>query len=226
MKCDRYSFAGMDGDRAERAPAAPVSAATGGRPPGRRRVARRGAADSRMTCPEDMSVVRPARLDTYLERRKAFKTRQGIVAEASRPGSAANGSSARSRRRSSAEGIETARASRSPGVQGPYGVTGDAGEEATWAETSGARSRQPGRRAVSVRVSGVALPDAVRAGRRGSARCSNGWRRNTRRCWTACRNAGDRCSSLLADDLDNRARLSPGATRHPAAVPARHVMCA
>jgi hypothetical protein len=163
--------------------------------------------------PGEMQAPYKARLEAYIERVKAFKSRQGIVA----------GSFETWKRR---ERLEQAIASTidQPEIgplahaiawsDGPYGVTRDAREEATWAE---ALVRDPANDAATPYLYAF-LASRYRLQFEGAAEDRPLLERLAKKYKTMLdrvRNAGDPLFVLLADDLDARAGLSQGATRHP-----------
>ena len=91
---------------------------------------------------EHAGIVRGAGSRRISSGGRPSRRRQGTLREASRPGSAANASNRRSRRRSTSPRHRDTLAHAIAWSQGPYGVTRDAREEATWAESSRARSCQ------------------------------------------------------------------------------------
>jgi hypothetical protein len=163
--------------------------------------------------PGDMQASYRARLETYVTRGKAFKTRQGIVA----------GSFETWKRRERLE-QEIASTIDLPDIeplahaiawsQGPYGVTSDAGEEATWAE---GLLRDPANQAATPYLYAF-LASRYRLQFERATEERPLLERLARKYKTMLdrvRNAGDPLFVLLADDLDARAGLSPAATRHP-----------
>ena len=153
------------------------------------------------------------RLQTYLERRQTFRTRQGVIA----------GSQDTWDRRVRLE-QEIASVIERPGIetvaaaiawsQGPYGETADINQEIAWAESL-----------VRDNANAVAAPflyaflasryrmqfERAEEDRPALERLAKKYKTMLERV----RNAGDPLFVLLADDLDTRASLSPGATRHP-----------
>ena len=163
--------------------------------------------------PGDMQPSYKARLETYVARGKAFKTRQGIVA----------GSLETWKRRERLE-QEIASTIDLPDIepiahaiawsQGPYGVTRDAGEEATWAE---GLLRDPANQAATPYLYAF-LASRYRLQFERATEERPLLERLAKKYKTMLdrvRNAGDPLFVVLANDLDNRASLSPGVTRHP-----------
>jgi hypothetical protein len=163
--------------------------------------------------PSDAQASYKARLEMYVERGQAFKTRQGIVA----------GSFDTWKRRERLE-QEIASTIDRPDIgplahaiawsQGPYGVTRDALEEATWAE---GLLRDPANQAATPYLYAF-LASRYRLQFEGATEDRPLLERLAKKYKTMLdrvRNAGDPLFVLLADDLDARAGLSPGATRHP-----------
>lgn len=163
--------------------------------------------------PGEMQGPHKARLETYIERGKAFKSRQGLVA----------GSLETWKRRERLE-QEIASTLALPDIeplahaiawsQGPYGVTRDAGEEAAWAE---GLVRDPANQAATPYLYAF-LASRYRLQFEGAEEDRALLERLAKKYKTMLervRNAGDPLFVLLADDLDARAGLSPGATRHP-----------
>ena len=163
--------------------------------------------------PRDMQASYKARLERYFERGRAFKTRQGIVA----------GSLETWKRRERLE-QEIASTIDQPGIgplahaiawsQGPYGVTRDAREEATWAE---ALVRDPANQAATPYLYAF-LASRYRLQFEGADEDRALLERLAKKYKTMLdrvRNDGDPLFMLLADDLDARAGLSTGARRHP-----------
>lgn len=163
--------------------------------------------------PTELSASERTRIQTYLERWKTFRTRQGVVA----------GSKDTWDRRARLE-QEIASVIERPGIetvagtiawsQGPYGVTADVRQEAAWAESL-----------VRDTANAVAAPflyaflasryrmqfERADEDRPALERLAKKYKTMLERV----RNAGDGLFVLLADDLDNRASLLPGITRHP-----------
>ena len=163
--------------------------------------------------PGEMQAPYKVRLETYVERGKAFKTRQGIVA----------GSLETWKRRERLE-REIASTIELPDIeplahaiawsQGPYGVTRDAGEEATWAE---GLVRDPANQAATPYLYAF-LASRYRLQFEGADENRDVLERLAKKYKTMLdrvRNAGDPLFVVLANDLDNRASLLPGVTRHP-----------
>jgi hypothetical protein len=163
--------------------------------------------------PGGIQAPHKARLETYIERGKAFKTRQGTVA----------GSLETWKRRERLE-QEIASTINQPDIgplahaiawsQGPYGVTRDARDEATWAE---ALVRDPANEAATPYLYAF-LASRYRLQFEGADEDRALLERLAKKYKTMLdrvRNAGDPLFVLLADDLEARAGLSPGATRHP-----------
>lgn len=163
--------------------------------------------------PVEMQAPYRTRLATYLERWKAFKTRQGSVA----------GSMENWKRRERLE-QEIASAVDAPAIApaahtiawsgGPYGVTRDAREEASWAE---ALVRDPAN-AVATPFLYAFLASRYRLQFEHADEDRSALERLAKKYKTMLdrvRNAGDPFFVLLANDLDTRASLSPGVTRHP-----------
>jgi hypothetical protein len=163
--------------------------------------------------PRDMQASYKARLEVYFERRNAFKSRQGIVA----------GSLDTWKRRERLE-QEIASTIDQPDIgalahaiawsQGPYGVTRDAREEATWAE---GLVRDPANQTATPYLYAF-LASRYRLQFEGADEERALLERLAKKYKTMLdrvRNAGDPLFVVLANDLDNRASLSPGITRHP-----------
>ena len=173
--------------------------------------------DERPLTPQDIPVEMQApyraRLAAYLERWSAFKTRQGLVA----------GSLETWKRRERLE-REIASAIDVPDIesvahaiawsQAPYGATRDAAEEATWAERL---VRDPAN-AVATPYLYAFLASRYRLQFEQGADDRPLLERLAKKYKTMLdrvRNAGDPLFVVLAEDLDKRASLSPGVTRHP-----------
>lgn len=163
--------------------------------------------------PVEMQAQYRARLAAYLERWKAFRTRQGHIA----------GSLETWKRRERLE-REIASAIDVPDIesvahaiawsQGPYGVTRDALEEASWAEAL-VRDHT---NAVAAPFLYAFLASRYRLQFEQAADDRPLLERLAKKYKTMLdrvRNAGDPLFVVLADDLDNRASLTPGITRHP-----------
>lgn len=163
--------------------------------------------------PVEMQAPYRARLAAYLERWKAFKTRQGLVA----------GSLETWKRRERLE-QEIASAVDVPDIEsaahaiawsrGPYGATRDAREEASWAEEL---VRDP-TYAVATPFLYAFLASRYRLQFEHADEDRSALERLAKKYKTMLdrvRNAGDPLFVVLANDLDNRASLSPGVTRHP-----------
>ena len=163
--------------------------------------------------PAKVSETDRLRLETYLERWKAFKTRQGIIA----------GSLETWKRRERLE-REIASVVERPGIeqvahaiawsQGPYGVTTDVQEESGWAESL---VRDPAN-ALAAPYLYAFLASRYRMQFERAEEDRPALERLAKKYKTMLdrvRNAGDPLLILLADDLDNRASLSSGVTRHP-----------
>ena len=163
--------------------------------------------------PRDMQAPYKARIETYVERGKAFKSRQGTVA----------GSLETWKRRERLE-KEIASTIELPDIeplahaiawsQGPYGVTHDALEEATWAE---ALLRDPANQAATPFLYAF-LASRYRLQFEKADENRDVLERLAKKYKTMLdrvRNAGDPLFVVLANDLDNRASLLPGVTRHP-----------
>jgi len=153
------------------------------------------------------------RLQTYLERRQTFRTRQGVVA----------GSLDTWDRRVRLE-QEIVSVIERPGIElvasaiawspGPYGVTADVQQESAWAESL---VRDPAN-AVAAPFLYAFLASRYRMQFERADEDRPALERLAKKYKTMLdrvRNAGDGLFIVLADDLDNRASLSPGATRHP-----------
>ena len=160
--------------------------------------------------PGEMQAPYKARLEAYIERGKAFKSRQGTVA-----------GSLETWKRRNASQREIASTIALPDIellahaiawsQGPYGVTRDAGEEATWAE---GLVRDPANQAATPYLYAF-LASRYRLQFEGADEDRALLERLAKKYKTMLervRNAGDPLFVLLADDLDARAGLSPGAT--------------
>ena len=163
--------------------------------------------------PAKLSETDRLRLETYLERWKAFKTRQGHIA----------GSLAAWKRRERLE-REIASVVERPGIeqvayaiawsQGPYGVTTDVQEESAWAESL---MRDPANALAAPYVYAFLASryrmqfERAEENRPALERLAKKYKTMLDRV----RNAGDPLFILLADDLDNQSRLSPSGTRHP-----------
>jgi hypothetical protein len=163
--------------------------------------------------PKNLRPSDLARLQTYLERWKAFKTRQGHIA----------GSPETWKRRERLE-REIASVVERPGIEqvahaiawsrGPYGVTTDVQEESAWAESL---VRDPAN-ALAAPYLYAFLASRYRMQFERAAEDRPALERLAKKYKTMLervRNAGDPLFRLLADDLDNLERLSPSATRHP-----------
>ena len=163
--------------------------------------------------PKDMPAPYKDRLETYVGRGQGFKTRQETVA----------GSLETWKRRERLE-KEIASTIQLPDIEplahaiawstGPYGVTRDALEEATWAE---GLLRDPANQAATPYLYAF-LASRYRLQFEGAAEDRAMLERLAKKYKTMLdrvRNAGDPLFVVLANDLDNRASLSPGVTRHP-----------
>ncbi len=163
--------------------------------------------------PSDLSSSDRARLSMYIARWDAFRTRQDPAA----------GSPGTWTRRERLE-REIVSASGHPGIeevgyaiawsQGPYGVTKDVRQEALWAE---GLVRDPAY-AIAAPYLYAFLASRYRIQFERADEDRPALERLAKKYKTMLervRNAGDPLYALLADDLDNRARLTPGATRHP-----------
>ena len=163
--------------------------------------------------PRGLSAADRTHLQTYLDRWKAFRSRQGIVA----------GSLETWKRRERLE-REIVSAVERPGIelvahaiawsQGPFGVTTDVLQEAAWAErlvrdTANASAAPylyaflASRYRLQFERAGEDRPALERLAKKYKTMLDR------------VRSAGDGLFILLADDLDNRASLLPGITRHP-----------
>ncbi len=163
---------------------------------------------------DDLSSADRMRLSAYIERREQFKTKQGGA------GSGETGRRREGLEREIASVIERDGAERvahaiawSPG---PYGTTADidADAEARWAETL---VRDPAHAlAAPYLYAFLASRYRLQFERAGEDRPAlERLARKYKTMLERVRNAGDGLFVLLADDLDGRAALSPGATRHP-----------
>lgn len=163
--------------------------------------------------PAKLSETDRLRLQTYLERWEAFKTRQGHMA----------GSLETWKRRERLE-REIVSAVERPGIelvaysiawsQGPYDVTTNVREESAWAESL---VRDPAN-ALAAPYLYAFLASRYRMQFERADEDRPVLERLAKKYKTMLdrvRNAGDPLFLLLADDLDNRERLSPSATRHP-----------
>ena len=163
--------------------------------------------------PAKLSEADRLRLETYLERWKAFKTRQAVVAGSQRTWD----------RRVRLE-REMVSAIDQPGIeqvaasvawsQGPYGVTTDVQEEAAWAE----RLLRDPANATAAPYLYAFLASRYRMQFERAEEDRPALERLAKKYKTMLdrvRNAGDPLFILLADDLDNQSRLSPSGTRHP-----------
>lgn len=163
--------------------------------------------------PVEMQASYRARLAAYLERWKTFKTRQGLVA-----GSLETWKRRERLEQEIASAIDVpdieAAAHRIAWSQGPYGVTRDAREETTWAESL---VRDPAN-AVATPYLYAFLASRYRMQFERADEDRSALERLAKKYKTMLdrvRNAGDPLFVVLADDLDNRASLLPGVTRHP-----------
>ena len=165
--------------------------------------------------PSDLPSADRMRLTAYLERREAFKTRQGVIA----------GSAETWQRRERLE-REIASVIERDGIeqvahdvawsQGPYGLTEDidADAEAAWAERL---VREPSHApAAPFLYALLASRYRLQFEQAGDDRPAlERLARKYKTMLDRVRNAGDGIFVLLADDLDGRPALSAGATRHP-----------
>jgi len=163
--------------------------------------------------PAKLSDTDRLRLETYLGRWKAFKTRQAVV-----------GGSQRTWDHRVRLEREIVSAIDQPGIeqvaasvawsQGPYGVTTDVQEESAWAERL---LRDPANAAATPYLYAFLASryrmqfERAEEDRPALERLAKKYKTMLDRV----RNAGDPLFILLADDLDNQPRLSPSATRHP-----------
>jgi hypothetical protein len=152
-------------------------------------------------------------LAAYVERWNAFKTRQAAI----------GGSLETWNRRERLE-REIVAAVERPGIeqvahaiawsQGPYGVTTDVLQEATWAE--GLLRDSANASAAPYLYAFLASRYRMQFERADDDRPAlEGLAKKYKTMLERVRNAGDPLFVMLADDLDGRERLSPGATRHP-----------
>ena len=163
--------------------------------------------------PGNFSSSSRSRLAAYVERWQTFKTRQGAIA----------GSPETWQRRERLE-REIVSAIQRPGIeqvahgiawsQGPYGVTTDVLQEATWAE--GLLRDSANASAAPYLYAFLASRYRMQFERADEDRSAlERLAKKYKTMLERVRTAGDPLFVMLADDLDGRERLSPGATRHP-----------